>query len=153
MGMRCNAGKTSKPPKLRSEREMVGTCFYHDTFPKGQHLFVVLAPSIDEENSFVCVNIETKREQSDPTCLVSQGEHPNLTNPVSAVVYGLARDLPLRLIERLQNEQRLPQMRPDVLLRIQKAALTDDSRLKIKYKKAIQKHLGIAAPAPGNRQS
>jgi hypothetical protein len=126
---------------------MVGSCFYYDTPPKGKHFFVVLAPSIDEPNSFVCVNIETYRVGSDPTCLVHQGEHPNLTKPKSAVVYGLARDLPRRLIERLQKEQKLPKMGATVLLRIQNAPLTNDSRLKNKYKTAIQKHLEVTTSA------
>jgi hypothetical protein len=130
---------------VQNEREMVGTCFYYDTFPKGQHLWVVLAPSVDEPNSFICVNLETKRDNSDPTCIVRQGEHPNLPKPESAVLYVFARDLPLRLISRLQTEQRIPKMSDALLLKIQTAALTDDSKLKIKFKKAIQKYLGISS--------
>ena len=46
---------------------MVGSCFYYDTFPKGQHLFVVLAPSLEQEDWFLCVNITmAKRAGSVP---------------------------------------------------------------------------------------
>jgi hypothetical protein len=123
---------------------MVGTCFYYDTPPKGSHLWVVLAPSIDEPNSFVCVNVETRREKSDTTCLLLRGEHQEFTNPESVVVYAFARDLPIRLIDRLQKQQNFPKMGDDVLRRIQTASLTDDSALKNKFKKSIQRHLGMA---------
>jgi hypothetical protein len=122
---------------------VVGSCFFFDTPPNGQHLFVVLAPSPDEPDSFVCVNIETRRDKSDLTCLVNRGEHPNLPNEVSAVVYQFARDLPRRLIERLKREQQLPDASPQLLNRIQTAPLTDESRLRNKYKKAIKTHLGL----------
>jgi hypothetical protein len=122
---------------------VVGSCFFFDTPPNGQHLFVVLAPSLDEADSFICVNIETRRVSSDPTCLVNRGEHPNLTNEVSAVVYQFARDLPRRLIERLQREQQLQNVSPQLLRRIQTAPLTDESRLRNKYKQAIKTHLGL----------
>jgi hypothetical protein len=29
---------------------VVGSCFYYDTFPKGEHLFVVLAPVLDQDD-------------------------------------------------------------------------------------------------------
>jgi hypothetical protein len=122
---------------------MVGSCFFFDTPPNGQHLFVVLAPSLEEPDSFICVNIETRRDKSDSTCLINEGEHPDLTKEVSAVVYQFARDLPRRLIERLQREQQLPNFSPQLLRRIQTAPLTDDSRLRNKYKTAIKHHLGL----------
>ena len=75
--------------------------------------------------------------------LISRGEHPNLTNEISTVVYQYARDLPRRLIERLPREQQLPNASPQLLRRIQAAPLTDESRLRNKYKKAIKLHLGL----------
>lgn len=120
---------------------MIGKCFYYDTPPIGQHLFVVLAPSVEQKGWFVCVNITTRRTGSDTTCELYNGDHPNLTEPVSVVVYGQARELPLPLIERCLREQSLPSMSTNVLLRIQQGALVKSSRMKKKLQDSIRKHL------------
>jgi hypothetical protein len=120
---------------------MIGECFYYDTFPNDEHLFVVIAPSLTEENWFLCVNITTKREGSDTTCEICKGEHPNLTKPVSVVDYGRARELPLALIERLTKLQQLPKVGDDLLLKMQMAPLGETSRLKNAFKKALVAHL------------
>ena len=119
---------------------MVGQCFFYDTPPNGEHLFVILADSLTSEG-FICVNITEKHDESDATCELFQGEHPNLTKPVSVVGYGFARELPLRLIQRLIARQSLPSMKPDILKRIQNAALCDESRMKKGFQEAIQAQL------------
>jgi len=121
---------------------MVGECFYYETFPNDEHLFVVVAPILNKEGWFLCVNITTKRDGSDTTCEVHQHEHPNLSKPVSVVVYSQARELPIALIKRLTGEQQLPKMSDALLLRIQQAPLTDYSRLKKSFKNAIATYLG-----------
>jgi hypothetical protein len=120
---------------------MVGKCFYYDTFPNDEHLFVVVSPSLNREGWFLCVNITTKRDGSDTTCEVYQNEHPNLPKPVSVVVYGQARELPIALIQRLTETQQVPKMSDALLLRIQQAPLTDYSRLKKAFKNAIVAYL------------
>jgi hypothetical protein len=122
---------------------MPGRCFYYDTPPNDRHLFVILAPSLDDEDKFICVNITTRRAGSDTTCELAAGDHPELTNPASVVLYGSARELPRALIQRLTAEQRIPNMPPEVLFRIQNAPLFPASRLKNKYKEAIAHHLGL----------
>jgi len=120
---------------------MVGKCFYHDTFPKGDHLFVVLAPSLQQEGWFICVNITTKRVNSDTTCELFQGCHQEMKNPVSVVCYAQARELPLALIERLTNEQEIPNVSPEILLHIQKCAVSEDSRMSHKLKRGVLQQL------------
>jgi len=120
---------------------MVGKCFYHDTFPKGDHLFVVLAPSLEQEGWFICVNITTKRKGSDTTCELPQGCHQEMRNPVSVVLYAQARELPPALIERLTREQKIPDMPPETLSHIQTCAVSEDSRMRPLLKKGIVKQL------------
>jgi hypothetical protein len=72
---------------------------------------------------------------------LAAGEHPELTNPVSVALYGLARELPRALILRLTGEQQIQNMPPEVLLRIQNSPLSPTSRLKNKYKEAIVLYL------------
>jgi hypothetical protein len=122
---------------------MVGSCFYYDTFPKGQHLFVVLAPCPEQQDWYVCVNITTKRVGSDLTCEILKGEHPNLSSPVSVVVYSEARESPARLIDRQKKQQQIPDVSAALLLKIQKSPLTEDSRLKKKYKRYIEEYLRL----------
>lgn len=123
---------------------MTGRCFYYETPPNDQHLFVVLAPSLDREDWFLCANITTKRELSDTTCELLAGEHECFTSPVSVVVYGQTRELPRRLIERLWDAQQLPALAPAILARVQRAPLTRLSRLKGAFQTAIRRHLGMA---------
>ena len=122
---------------------MIGECFYYDTFPNGEHLFVVLAPSLEQKGWFICANITTKRDGADTTCELYQGEHQELTSPISVVVYGQAREFPAPLIQRLTQSQNLPRIGDGLLLRIQRAALIDISRMKKKFQNAIRQHLGV----------
>jgi hypothetical protein len=127
---------------------MVGECFYYDTPPKGKHLFVVLAPCLEKTGWFVCANITTKKDDSentDTTCELYQGEHQELTSPVSIVVYSEARSMPPPLIQRLMGEQRLPPFTGELLLRIQKSPISGISRLKNGFKKSIQQYLATKA--------
>lgn|ERR1039458_9946993 len=124
---------------------MIGECFYYDTPPKGKHLFVILAPNLEQKGWFVCANITTKKDNSettDTTCELYQGEHQELTSPVSIVVYAEARSMPPGLIKRLMGEQKLPPFEGDLLLRIQKSPLSETSRLKKGFQKSIKQHLG-----------
>lgn len=124
---------------------MIGKCFYYDTPPNDRHLFVVLAPSLELKGWFVCANITTKKhdsENTDTTCELYQGQHQELTSPISIVVYREVREMPLPLIERLTHEQNLPPFAGVLLLKIQQSPLSDASRLKKGFKKAIQQHLG-----------
>jgi hypothetical protein len=123
---------------------MIGQCFYHDTLPNGRHLFVVLAPDLEQKGWFVCANITTQKDDSENTdfsCVLRRGEHQELTAPVSIVVYAEARSMPPPLIKRLMGEQKLPPFEGDLLLRIQKAPLSDNSRLKKGFQKSIKQHL------------
>jgi hypothetical protein len=120
---------------------MIGNCFYYQTPPSGSHLFVVLAPSLEKRGWFICVNITTARADCDTTCQLFEGEYQELTARVSVVAYGLTRELPLPLISRCMRDQRLPRMDDDLLLRIQQAALHDDSRMKKGFQQAVRAHL------------
>ena len=124
---------------------MIGNCFYYQTPPRGEHLFVVVAPSLEKPGWFVCVNITTFRPDSDTSCQLLQGEHQEFVAPVSVVVYAEARELPPPLISRSMREQNLPKMSDPVLLRIQQSALRDDSRMKKKFQRAIQEYLKLTA--------
>lgn len=109
---------------------MIGECFFYDTPPNDRHMFVVLAPSLEQRGWFICSNITEKREGCDTTCELLQGEHPNLTLPVSVVNYSLTRELPLPLIERETAKQRLQRMDGELLRRIQVGAIGASSRMK-----------------------
>jgi hypothetical protein len=129
---------------------MIGQCFYYDTPPKGEHLFVVLAPSLERKGWFLCANLTTKKDDSentDTTCELYRGQHQELTAPVSIVVYREAREMPLPLIQRETQRQGLPKFEGALLLRIQTSPLTDASRLKKGFRKTIQKFLGGAYAA------
>jgi len=121
---------------------MIGKCFYYDGFQTVSHLFVVLCPSLEDPDTYICVNLTTKREGSDPTCEIRADEHPSLTSPISVAYYALAKEFPAALIERLSLG--ISDMRSDVLARIQKSPLTDESRLKIRYKKALLAYLNAS---------
>ena len=122
---------------------MIGECFFYDTFPNGEHLFVVLATSLEAPGWYVCVNITTKRPNCDASCELLQGEHPRLVKPVSVVDYGNARELPSGLIVRLAGAQKLPKMDERVLSRIQKASLAANSRMKRRFQNSIRRHLRL----------
>jgi hypothetical protein len=126
---------------------MVGNCFYYQTPPAEDHLFVVLAPSREHADAFVCVNITARREGSDTTCELLRGEYQELTEPVSIPLYGFARELPLALISRLMREQQLPKIGDELLLRIQRAAALETSRMKKQYRRAVREYLN----PPDNR--
>ncbi|MEY2488566.1 MAG: hypothetical protein QOC70_508 [Verrucomicrobiota bacterium] len=126
---------------------MIGNCFFFATPPNGEHLFVVLAPS-GNPDAYVCVNITERDASSDTTCEVAQAEHAVLTKPVSIVAYAWARELPLRLIERLVKAQNLPTVSEALLLRIQRGGLSRTSRLKKGFQAAIAAHLESARSAP-----
>lgn len=119
---------------------MIGECFFYDTPPNGKHMFIVLAPSMQKKGWFICTNVTEKRDGSDTSCELLQGEHPNLTKPISIVNYALTRELPLPLIARLIEAQQLPKMGEQPLLRIQQQALGDMSRMKKNYQDAIRKY-------------
>lgn len=122
---------------------MIGACFFYDTFPKGEHLFVVVAESAETPNWQICVNITTKRPNCDVSCELLKGEHPELTKPISVVHYSHAREFPSRLIDRLVRAQKLAPMNDAVLRRIQTAALGPDSRMKRPFQDSIRKQLGF----------
>ncbi|HXR06809.1 MAG TPA: hypothetical protein VN765_05735 [Candidatus Acidoferrum sp.] len=123
---------------------MIGDCFFYDTFPKGEHLFVVLAASVETQGWYVCVNITAKRPNCDVSCELLKGEHPALIKPVSVVNYGHARELPSGLIDRLTGAQKHPKMDEGVLRRIQIAALGQNSRMKRRFQNSIRKQLGLS---------
>jgi hypothetical protein len=120
---------------------MVGQCFYYQTPPTGDHLFIVVAPSAEQNDWFLCVNITTKTSGSETTCELSRGEHPSLTAETSVVAYAWAREFPKTLIERHVAQQRLDAFKGSVLLKIQQAALLGTSRLPRKFQSAITKYL------------
>lgn len=121
---------------------MVGECFFYDTRPHGQHLFVVLAPSLERAGWFICANISTLRPGSDTTCKLLAGEHECLTNPVSGVIFAEARELPAALIERCCQGQSLRPFAPALLSRMQNSALSGGSRMKKGFQKAVRACLG-----------
>lgn len=127
---------------------VVGKCFYYDTPPKGQHLFVVLAPSDQEEGYFICANITEKRELSDTACELVFGCHPALTKPVSIVNYGMARSLPLCLIERLTKRRAIADFTGALLYRIQTIGIAEDSQLPNKFKIAVKAYLRRSPSSP-----
>lgn len=117
---------------------MVGQSFFYDTPPHGEHLFVVLAPSLEQAGWFICVNISTLRVGSDTTCELLAGEHERLTSPVSVVIYAAARELPPALIARSCQRQALAPFDPALLARVQNAALSAGSRMKKGFQKAVR---------------
>ena len=121
---------------------MVGDCFFYDTPPHGEHLFVVVAPSLERAGWFICTNISTLRTGSDTTCTLAAGEHGCLTNPVSVVIYSEARELPEALIERCCQRQALEPFNAALLTRIQNGALSGGSRMKKGFQKAVRAYLG-----------
>ncbi len=120
---------------------MIGQCFYHPTPPTGEHLYVVVAPSIEESAWFLCVNVTTKKGGSETTCELLRGEHPCLIEEISVVAYAWAREFPKQVIERNIARQKLDPFENPLLLKIQQSALSPTSRLRKKFQAAIVEFL------------
>lgn len=115
---------------------MVGSCFYYDTPPHGEHPWVVLSPG-SKPGWFICVNITTKRTGVLSSCELLRGEHPILKSMVSIPVLNRARELPLPLIQRLAARSGFPKFDPALLARIHAAAIAVDSSLPIPLKRTL----------------
>ena len=111
----------------------VGDTFFNINVGTLNHLWVVIARSNDGQ--LAIVNLTTRRDDSDETCLISQGEHPFVKHD-TAVHYSMGQLVEESVLETLQEHKHLQMRVPassELLHRIQQGAL--DSKF---TKQAIQ---------------
>lgn len=89
-----------------------------------EHLYIIISPIIEERVLFV--NVTTKKESSDTTCILKKGDHPFIRHD-SVINYGDAKDTEVKLIKKAIETKLFALQDPisDALLkRIQQGALT-----------------------------
>lgn len=98
-----------------------GDTFLLGGFQLTDHLWVVVCGPADDPPSVVIVSCTTRRDWSDTTVVLDQGDHPFLSHE-TVIMYSDARIIPVRNIE-MQFERRMiviqPPMDEGVLRRIQ----------------------------------
>ncbi|ETR69586.1 MAG: hypothetical protein OMM_09469 [Candidatus Magnetoglobus multicellularis str. Araruama] len=118
----------------------IGETFLLSTPPNDMHLFVVIAPT--QNGNYICVNVTTKRNNSDTSCVLQSCDHPFI-NHDSVINYKRAREINPATIHNLINNGNCYRRTPvsaDVLYRIQQGGI-NSTRLKKKLKKALRKYL------------
>jgi len=108
----------------------IGDAFLLSTPPNDKHLFVVVTPT--QNGKYLCVNVISKRNNSDTFCVLQQGDHPFIRHD-SVINYKKAREVDPAVI---QNQS----VSSAVLNRIQHGGIIS-RRLKNKYKNYLNSFL------------
>jgi hypothetical protein len=123
----------------------LGDAFLIDTPPNGEHLYIAIAET--SENNYLFVNVTTRRSNSETSCvLVPSSDIPNFIVRESVVAYQFAREMNAsELADLLTVGSPIPKgsCSPAVLRKIQQGGITS-KRLKNKYKTALKAFLGIS---------
>jgi len=120
-----------------SDELNIGDAYLLSTPPNDKHLFVVIAPTRD-----LCVNVTSKRNNSDTSCILQQGDHPFIRHD-SVINYKKAREVDPAVVQNQisrGNCQQYQHVSSTVLNRIQQGGLTS-TRLKNKYKNYLNSFL------------
>ncbi len=118
----------------------VGDVFLLTTPPNDKHLFVIIAPT--QNGKYLCVNVTSKRDNSDTSCILQQGDHPFVRHD-SVIAYRKAREVDAAVIQNQIDRGNCQQYQPfssKVLNRIQQGGLSS-TRLKNKYKNYLNSFL------------
>ncbi len=123
-----------------SEGLNIGDVFLLSTPPNDKHLFIVIAPT--QNGKYLCVNITSKRGNSDTSCILQQGDHPFIRHD-SVINYKKAREADPAVIQNQIDKDNRIQYQPvsaSVLNRIQQGGMIS-KRLKNKYKNYLSSFL------------
>jgi hypothetical protein len=117
-----------------------GDTFLLSTPPNDKHLFVAIAPT--QSGKYLCVNVTSKRNNSDTSCVLQQGDHPFIRHD-SVINYKKAREVDPSVIQNQINRGNCIQhqpVSPSLLNRIQQGGI-NSTRLKNKYKNYLNSFL------------
>jgi hypothetical protein len=123
----------------------LGDAFLIDTPPNGEHLYIAIAQT--SENSYLFVNVTTRRSNSEVSCILMPGSDvPNFIVRESVIAYQYAREMDaIELASLITVGSPIPKgcCSAAILERIQQGGLAS-KRLKNKYKTALKDSLGIS---------
>jgi len=123
----------------------LGDAFLIDTPPNGEHLYIAIAQT--SENNYLFVNVTTRRSNSDTSCiLIPASDVPSFIVSESVVAYQFAREMDaINLASLITSGSPIPKglCSATVLERIQQGGLAS-KRLPKKYKIALKAFLGIS---------
>lgn len=113
------------------------------------HLFFAITSPLGSEGSVILVNVTTKREGADLSCVLEPGDHPRITRE-SVIHYAGAFEVKMENIEKAVRT--LPDFwipvekaTPTLLRAIQEGALSSE-RFPQKYKERAKSELDCSGP-------
>ncbi len=122
----------------------LGDAFLINTPPNGEHLYIAIAQT--SENNYLFVNVTTRRTTSEISCILTPGSDvPNFIVRESIVAYQFAREMNATdLANLITVGSPIPKgsCSATVLEKIQQGGLAS-KRLSNKYKNALKAFLGI----------
>jgi hypothetical protein len=123
----------------------LGDAFLLDTPPNGEHLYIAIAQT--SENNYLFVNVTTRRNNSEASCILMPGSDvPSFIIRESVVAYQFAREMDaIELASLITVGSPIPKgsCSATILERIQQGGLAS-KRLKNRYKTALKAFLGIS---------
>lgn len=123
----------------------LGDAFLLDTPPNGQHLYIAIAKT--SESKYLFVNVTTRRDSSEPTCVLLPGPGvPKFIVCESVIAYRFAREIDaVQLATLVTPGIPIPKgsCSSSILSKIQQGGLAS-KRLKNSYKAALQTFLGLS---------
>jgi hypothetical protein len=123
----------------------LGDAFLIDTPPNGEHLYIAIAQT--SENKYLFVNVTTRRNNSEASCILMPGlDVPSFIIRESVVAYQFAREMDaIELASLITVGSPTPKgsCSATILERIQQGGLAS-KRLKNRYKTALKAFLGIS---------
>lgn len=122
----------------------LGDAFLINTPPNGQHLYIAIAQTT--ENDYLFVNVTTRRNNSDTSCVLLPGSQvTSFIFHESVIAYQFAREMNvIELASLITPGSPIPKgaCSSVVLRKIQQGGLVS-KRLKKRYKTALKAFLGI----------
>lgn len=123
----------------------VGDAFLLTTPPNDRHLYIAIAKISD--NSYLFVNVTTRRENSENTCILTpSSDVPDFIKNESVVVYKYAREISVVEIEKLISKGDCTSKgfcAETIIEQIQQGGLVS-KRLPNKYKAALKAFLDMS---------
>jgi hypothetical protein len=123
----------------------LGDAFLINTPPNGQHLYIAIAPT--SETNYLFVNVTTRRNSSETSCILIPGlDVPSFITSESVVAYQYAREMDaINLASLITPGSPIPKgsCSDTVLARIQQGGLAS-RRLRNRYKIALKAFLGMS---------
>lgn len=123
----------------------LGDAFLIDTPPNGEHLYIAIAQI--SENKYLFVNVTTRRNSSEATCVLLPGTGiPSFIVRESVIAYQFAREIDaIELSSLITVGSPIPKgaFSITVLAQIQQGGLAS-TRLRNRYKIALKAFLGIS---------